>query len=65
MLQADEKKIRALLFESGISKYRISKETGIPGTTISDIVTGKTKFDSMKFSTASKLTAFANSLESC
>lgn len=34
-----------LLEEKGITKYRLSKESGIPYTTISDICTGKTNLE--------------------
>ncbi len=37
-----------LLEEKNISGYRLAKDTGIPQQTISDYVTGKMSFDSMK-----------------
>lgn len=59
MLRADEYQIRKLLFESEISRYRISKETGIPQNTLSDLVNGKTDIKKMRFDNASKLTEYA------
>jgi len=59
MLKADEKLINWLMEDSGLSKYSISKATGIPQMTLSDIATGKTSIDNMTFYTASKLTFYA------
>lgn len=59
MLIASEKAIRKLLFESEISRYRISKETGIPQNTLSDLVNGKTDIKKMRFDNAAKLTEYA------
>ena len=35
--------INRLLEEKGITKYRLSKESGVPQTTIIDICSGKTR----------------------
>ncbi len=40
--------IRTLLESEEISNYKISKETGIAQTTLSDYATGKSKIDNMK-----------------
>lgn len=59
MLKADEELIKWLLFDSGITRYRISKDTGIPSNTLSDLATGKSKLESIKFVTAAKITEYA------
>jgi len=46
--------IRSLL-NSGISNYRIHKETGIAQSTLSDLKNGKTTVDSMRLDNALKL----------
>lgn len=62
MLQADEKLVRQLIFESGISRYRISKDTGVPSTTLADLASGKTDIGKMQFNTVSKLTEYASKI---
>lgn len=37
--------INDLLKEKGVSKYRLSKESGVPQTTILDICSGKTDIE--------------------
>lgn len=37
--------INRLLKEKGITKYRLSKESGVPQTTIIDICSGKTRIE--------------------
>lgn len=44
-----------LLQEKGLSRYRLSKESGVPWATLSDICSGKTKFECCSASTLSKL----------
>lgn len=63
MLNASEKAIRELLFNSEVSRYRISKETGIPQNTLSDLVNGKTDINKMRFDNAAKLTEYALKIE--
>lgn len=58
-LTADSEMIHWLLFESGITRYKISKDTGVPDNTLADLATGKTKLERMKFLTAAKLTEYA------
>lgn len=52
-----KKNIEALL-NSDVSKYKISKETGIAQTTLSDYATGKSKVGNMKLDHAVKLNDF-------
>jgi len=61
-LYADERLIRRLLFESGISRYEISKNTGIGQNTLSMIYLGKTAIEKLQFRTAAALTAYAASV---
>lgn len=63
MLNANEYEIRKLLFDSNISRYKISKETGIPQNTLSDIVNGKTDIKKMRLDNAAKLTEYAIKLK--
>ena len=59
MLKADEYEIRKLLFDSNISRYKISKETGIPQNTLSDLANEKTDIKKMRLDNAAKLTEYA------
>lgn len=61
-LTADSEMIQWLLFESGITRYKISKDTGVPDNTLADLATGKTKLERMKFLTAAKLTEYADAI---
>lgn len=63
MLKANEYEIRKLLFDSKVSRYRISKETGIPQNTLSDLVNGKTDINKVRFDNAAKLTEYAIKIE--
>lgn len=63
MLRADEHEIRKLLFDSNISRYKISKETGIPQNTLSDLANGKTDIKKMRLDNAAKLTEYAIKLK--
>lgn len=47
--------VKYLLFESGVSNYRISQATGIAQSTLSDYVKGKTKVERMPVERAIKL----------
>lgn len=47
--------VRYLLFDSGVSNYRISQATGIAQSTLSDYVKKKTKVERMPVETAIKL----------
>lgn len=50
--------IKKLLKSKEVSKYRISKETGIAQTTLSDYATGKSDIGNMKLDHALKLNEF-------
>lgn len=52
------KNIEKLIFESGESMYKISMETGIAQSTLSDFKKGKTTLDTMKFINAEKLNEY-------
>ncbi|MBR0576739.1 hypothetical protein KCG48_10385 [Proteiniclasticum sp. BAD-10] len=60
---ADLKLIKWLLEESNVTRYRISKETKIPQTTLSDMATGKTDIKKIQFETAAALTEYAKKIE--
>ncbi len=47
--------IEELLQERGLSRYRLSKESGVPWSTLADIYSGKTKFEGCNAVTLSKL----------
>lgn len=47
--------IGELLQERGLSRYRLSKESGVPWVTLSDICSGKTKFERCSAATLAKL----------
>jgi len=47
--------IGELLEEKGLSRYRLSKISGVPWATLSDICSGKTKFERCSAITLSKL----------
>ena len=63
MLNANEYEIRKLLFDSEVSRYKISKETGIPQNTLSDLVNGKSDIKKMRLDNAAKLTEYAMKIE--
>lgn len=58
-MKADSALIEWLMHESGISRYAISKATGIGQATLSDLATGKTSIDKMTLGNAIKLTEYA------
>ncbi|MDE6604318.1 MAG: helix-turn-helix transcriptional regulator [Lachnospiraceae bacterium] len=47
--------IGELIQERGLSRYRLSKESGVPWATLSDICSGKTKLEHCSAATLSKL----------
>ena len=47
--------LKDILSEKKISLYQFSKETGIPYSTLSDIVNGKTNIDTCTISTMKKI----------
>ena len=57
--------INELLVQRNISKYRLSKESGVPQTTISDICSGKTSIEKCSAETIYRITKVLNvSMES-
>ncbi|EMF0517607.1 hypothetical protein F6X86_13920 [Enterococcus durans] len=63
-MYADSNKIKWLLFESGQSITQIHNETGIPMSTISDLVKQKSSIEQMRLNNASKLTELAEKTSS-
>lgn len=59
MAKADSNLVYWLLNDSGLSKYKISKDVGISEPTLSRIVNGKTPLKEVKFDFAHKLTEYA------
>lgn len=59
MAKADSTLIHWLLHNSGLSRYRISKELNIAESTLSRIARGDTPMDKIQFGSASKLTDYA------
>lgn len=53
----------AQLLNSDISKYRISKDTGIAQSTLSDFATGKSKIGNMKLDHAITLNDYYNKIK--
>lgn len=62
-MKADKNLIEWLLTESGVSRYAVSKATGIAQTTLSDLATGKTSIDKMTLGHAITLTEYAEKLQ--
>lgn len=56
---ADSELIRWLLEDSGISRYRISKDTGVSETTLSRLNSGDIQLDSIRYGFAKALTGYA------
>lgn len=56
---ADSDLIRWLLEDSGISRYRISKDTGVSETTLSRLKSGDIQLDSIRYGFAKALTRYA------
>lgn len=59
---ADSELIRWLLDDSGISRYRISKETGVSEGTLARIHSHEVELDSIRFGFAKVLTTYARSV---
>lgn len=49
--------LQAIMREKNLTKYRLSKESGIPWATLSDICSGKTRLDRCSAGTLMKLSA--------
>lgn len=60
---ADSALIMWLLTESNVSRYRIAKDIGISEATISRVARGETTVQSIRFGTAQKLSAYAESVQ--
>ncbi|HHB0784431.1 TPA: hypothetical protein ACOAUQ_002253 [Enterococcus faecium] len=58
-MYADKNEIEWLLFESGISVKDISAESGVPRTTVIDLINKTSSIDKMRFYNAVKLTKMA------
>lgn len=64
MVDADSRLIEWLFHESGITRYKISKDLGVSESTLSRIASGNTPMDAVRFGLAHKLTAYARSVRS-
>ena len=58
-MKADLLSIRWILNDSGLSRYQISKATGIHQTTLANLVEGKSLIENLSFKNAAALTSFA------
>lgn len=56
-MKVDTKAIEWIL--SNATRYRISKETGVPQSNLSDLVNGKREMKNLTIEVGSKLTAYA------
>ena len=63
MAEADSRLITWLLHDSGVTRYKISKDIGISESTLSRIANGETPMDAVRFGYASKLTDYARSIQ--
>lgn len=63
MAKADSALIDWLIWDSGVSRYRISKETQVSESTLSRITNGDTPLHLVGFGTASRLTEYAKKLK--
>lgn len=61
--RADEQLIYWLLHESNVTRYRISKDTGITQSTLSRLYNGITSVERMRLGHAITLTNYAKSLK--
>lgn len=62
MAVANSERIRWLFYDSGITRYQISKDTGIPESTLSRIASGLTQMDAVSFGIARRLTTYAEAV---
>ena len=60
-MKVDTNAIEWLL--SNATRYRISKETGVPQSNLSDLVNGKREMKNLTIEVGSKLTAYAKKLK--
>lgn len=60
-MKVDTKAIEWLL--ANATRYRISKETGVPQSNLSDLVNGKREMKNLTIEVGSKLTACAKKLK--
>ena len=58
-MKAELLKIKWILNDSGLSRYQISKETGIHITTLTNLVEGKSLIENLSFKNAAALTEYA------
>ena len=58
-MKADYLLVKWILNDSGLSRYQISKETGIHITTLTNLVEGKSLIENLSFKNAAALTSFA------
>lgn len=63
MAKADSRLITWLLHDSGVTRYKISKDIGISESTLSRIANGETPMDAVRFGYASKLTDYARFIQ--
>lgn len=62
-VKADSNLIEWLLHESGVSRYKISKDIDISESTLSRIANGETALDAIRFGLAHKLTDYARDIK--
>jgi len=62
-MKADSELIKWLLEESGVTKYRISKATGIHQTTLTKLETGIALIENLSFKNAIVLTKYAEMIK--
>ena len=58
-MKADYLLVKWILNDSGLSRYQISKATGIHQTTLANLVEGKSLIENLSFKNAAALTSFA------
>ena len=62
-MKADLSLIKWILNDSGLSRYQISKETGIHITTLTNLVEGKSLIENLSFKNAAALTEYAEKIK--
>ena len=62
-MKADSLTIKWLINDSGISRYQISKETGIHITTLTNLVEGKSRIENLSFKNAASLTEYVEKIK--